>query len=102
MRRAIGRATSYAPPVDHLRPTYARTYTAHLSKHPSFTAEHQLIVSLPVLGDLKGPIARASTPEEAKNRARDLLLLGSRLIGDEYTWAADIDLVWMPSGKPVL
>jgi hypothetical protein len=60
-----------------------------------------LVISIPALGGMLGPIAFAFTKGEVEARARDLLILFWRELDDEYAGLAYMELRWIYQGQQI-
>lgn len=101
MQRSIHRVDSYSPPVVPGLPVYAKHYKGWVDHAFHYNGLDGMIIFFPALGGMHGPVIRALSADEAYSRARDLLMVNFRELDDEYAWAADIELVWIGSGRPL-
>lgn len=102
MQRSIGRPNSYVPPVTHGLLPYARHYVGFVDFAQHYGLPEGLLIHFPALGGLHGHTIVAKGGADAYARARDLLILhGDDVLDDPYAWAADIELKWLGSGRPL-
>lgn len=104
MQRNLNRASSYTPPVAHGPAVYARHYRGFVDRAAPYgihQSKGNLVVFFPALGGMHGPVAVAMSVIDVHTQARNLLILNADKLDDPYAWAADIEIVWVGTGKPL-